>query len=92
MEKIKMYNVNQEMVNQYFKFIKEAGYDYSKDSNGYYFNNGTNMFSIIQTGPFMATYFNKNKSNRWILQDKRAATLNLIDCLQWILKKIQNNL
>jgi hypothetical protein len=86
-----MYDVNQAMVNQYFKFIKQAGFAYSKDSNGFYFNNGTKMFSIIKTGPFMATYYNKKKSNKWILQDKYKSTLKLIDCLQWILKKIQSN-
>jgi DNA-binding transcriptional regulator YhcF (GntR family) len=86
-----MYDVNQAMVNQYFKMIKQSGYVYSKDSNGSYFDNGTKRFSVIKTGPFMTTYYNKKKSNRWVLQDKMTATLKTIDCLQWILKKIQSN-
>ena len=85
-----MFNPNQPMVNQYFAMIKNAGYKYSKDELGYYFDNGLKRFSIMRTGPFVQAFYNKREDGNWKLQDKQTTTIQLYESLQWILQKIQS--
>jgi hypothetical protein len=86
-----MYDANQQLVNQLFQFIKQAGYSYSKDDLGFYFDSGLKRFSIMKTGPFLKTYYNVKEKGKYKLKDKLASTMNLFECLQWILKKIQQS-
>jgi hypothetical protein len=80
---------NKQMVVQYFDFIKAAGFDYSKDNLGFYFDNGLKKFSVIKTGPFMQCYYNKMEKDKWVLKDKSQSTSDILVCLMWILKNIQ---
>ena len=81
--------MNKQLATQYFNFIKQAGFKYSKDDLGFYFDNGLKRFSVINTGPFMQCFYNKKQRNKWVLQDKSKSTTDLIQCLMWILKNIQ---
>jgi len=74
---------------QYFTFLEQAGYQYSKDNLGYYFDNGTNRFSIMKTGPLLMCYFNKKIGKSWNLKSKSQSFLDFNLCLQWILTQIQ---
>jgi hypothetical protein len=75
---------------QYFKTIKQAGYEYSKDSLGYYFTKGDKKFSIMKSGPLFKCYYNINNNGQWILQDNKSDFFDFEQCLIWILQKINN--
>lgn len=81
---------NKQIISQHFNFIKQAGFSYSKDDLGFYFDNGLKKFSVIKTGPFMKCYYNKNEKDQWVLKDKSQNTTDILQCLMWIFAHIQN--
>lgn len=80
---------NKELTKQYLNHIKNAGYQYSKDDLGYYFDNGKEKFSINKTGPFYKCFYNIRKNNTWELKNRKNPTMDFNDCLVWILLNIQ---
>lgn len=87
-----MIDAEQQRVNELYKLIRNYGFKISKDELGYYFDNGPHKFSIMKTGPFMRVYYNILNVNHYELQDKLDTTIRMIDCLEWILRKIQKAL
>ena len=87
-----MISAEQQRVNELYKLIKNYGFKITKDELGYYFDNGPHKFSIMKTGPFFRVYYNILNVNRYELQDKLDTTIRMIDCLEWILRKIQRAL
>jgi hypothetical protein len=79
------------IITQYFNFIKQAGYKYSKDNLGYYFDNGLKRYSIMKTGPMFICYFNIKVNSGFVLKDKSNSTINFEDTLRWVLLKIQQD-
>jgi len=79
--------VDQQLVNQYFKYIKDAGYKYWKDDMGFYFEAGIKRFSIIKVGPFLDVYYNKKENGKYTLQEKITGKIQLLECLQWIYQR-----
>ena len=82
-----MIKSDQQMVNQYFKYLKDMGYKYWKDDMGFYFEAGIKRFSVIKIGPFLDLYYNKRINGKFTLQEKETGKLRMIDCLQWIHKR-----
>ena len=80
---------NKQITTQYLGFIKQAGYQYSKDSLGYYLDNGMKKFSIIKTGPTFICYYNLKLDGGWVLQAKSQSILEFSECLRWVLTNIQ---
>jgi hypothetical protein len=74
---------------QYFKFIEQAGYLYSKDNLGYYFDNGMKRFSIMKTGPSFQCFYNKKSGQGFVLKAKSTNFIDFNHCLQWVLTNIQ---
>lgn len=85
-------DAEQQRVNDLYRMIRTYGFKISKDELGYYFDNGPHKFSIIKTGPFMKVYYNVLNVNHYELQDRLNTTMRMIDCLEWILKKIQREI
>lgn len=83
--------MNKQLTTQYFNFIKQSGYEYSKDDLGFYFNNGLKRYSIMKTGPFFTCYYNKQEKSQWILKDKSMSMTDFVQCLIWVLKSIQTS-
>lgn len=80
---------NKQLTRQYLQFIKQAGFKDSKDTLGYYFDNGTKKFSIMISGPTFNCFYNEKINSAWILKLKKPGVLNIEDCLKWILDCIQ---
>jgi hypothetical protein len=82
--------LNKQLTTQYFNFIKQAGYEYSKDDLGYYFDSGLKKFSIMKTGSMFECYYNVKQSNGgWGLKDKQLGIFDFVQGLRWVLTKIQ---
>ena len=79
-----MIKADQKYVNQYFKYLKDAGFKYWKDKMGFYFEAGIRRFSAIQIGPFLDVYFNKKENGKYVLQEKKTGLIKVLDALQWI--------
>lgn len=75
---------NKQIINQYFKFLKDSGFKYWKDKLGFYLERNLQRFSIIQIGPYYDVYYNKKENNAFILKDKLTGQISLIKVLQWI--------
>lgn len=75
---------NRQIINQYFKFLKDSGFRYWKDKLGFYLERNLQRFSIIQIGPYYDVYYNKKENNTFILKDKLTGQISLIKVLQWI--------
>lgn len=75
---------NKQIINQYFKFLKDSGFKYWKDKLGFYLECNLQRFSIIQIGPYYDVYYNKKENNVFILKDKLTGQISLIKVLQWI--------
>lgn len=83
---------DKQLVQQYRKIIRQAGFNESKNVLGYYYDNGLQKFSIMKTGPIFICYHNINTNGVWTLKQKSTGLLQLDICLQWIVNIIQNNL
>lgn len=82
--------LNRQLTTQYLNFIKQAGYKYSKDDLGYYFDNNLKKFSIMKVGPVFECYYNiKQGSGVWSLKEKKIGFLDFVQGLRWVLEKIQ---
>lgn len=75
--------------NAYYNIIKQAGYKYSKDNMGFYFDNGINKFSIIVIGNIYEFYFNKYENGIYNLIDKQVGVIDLNVILLKIIQIIQ---
>jgi hypothetical protein len=80
------------LTNQYFNFIKQAGYKYWKDGLGYYFDNGSRRFSVMKTGPIFQCYFNVKDNGAWVLKDKSNGILDFDQCLIWVTNNIRKSI
>jgi len=83
---------NEQLTRQYMQFIQQAGFKYSKDNLGYYFDNGTKRFSIMKTGPVFDCYYNIRVNGGWVLKLKKPGVLEFQMCLRWILDVIQKGI
>ena len=82
-----MIESDQQMVNQYFKYIQDSGYRYWKDNLGFYFERGKKRFSVIQVGPLMDVYYNIKQNGKYTLKEKLTGQVLLFNCLRWIYDK-----
>lgn len=85
-----MYNNGQ--TRQYMQFIQGAGFKYSKDDLGYYFDNGVKKFSIMKTGPIFNCFYNIKVEGSWTLKTKSLGVLQFDMCLQWVINMIQQKI
>lgn len=81
-----------QITNQRMQFIKKAGYQYSKDDLGFYFDNGKQRFSIMKTGPIFQCYQNIKTESGWVLKQRSNGILQFDECLTWILNIIQRGI
>lgn len=81
---IDLIKADQQMVNQYFKYLKDASFKYWKDDMGFYFERGVQRFSVIKIGPFLDVYYNKIENGKYVLQEKKTGLIKVLDALQWI--------
>lgn len=81
---------DKQLARQYMQFIEQAGFKYSKNVLGYYYDNGIKKFSIMKTGPVFVCYYNINVNGTWTLKQKSQNLLQFEICLKWILDIIQN--
>ena len=84
-----MSNFDRQRVTQYMNFIKQANYEYSKDSLGFYFDNGVKKFSVLKTGPTFNCFYNKLTDKGWVLKDRKVGFIDFASCLHWVLIGIQ---
>lgn len=75
---------NKQIINQYFKFLKDSGFKYWKDKLGFYLERNLQRFSVIQIGPYYDVYYNKKENNQFVLKGKLTGQISLLKVLQWI--------
>lgn len=80
---------NNQLAKQYGQFLQQAGFKYSKDNLGYYYDNGTKRFSIMKCGPLFNCFYNIKINNNWVLKGKKNGIMQYEICLRWILEIIQ---
>jgi hypothetical protein len=80
---------DRQITTQYLNFIKQAGYQYSKDVLGFYFDNGLKKYSIMKNGPLFQCYYNQKNGTGWALKAKSNTMFQFDECLKWILNNIQ---
>jgi len=83
---------NSQLTRQYMQFIQQAGFKYFKDAIGYYFDNGTKIFSIMQCGPVFNCFYNIKIDGAWVLKLKKPSVLSFEESLKWILYCIQKGI
>jgi hypothetical protein len=84
---------NKQLVKQYLDYIKNAGYKYSKDSLGFYFDNNLRRFSVMKTGPTFQCFLNIRVESGWQLKTKsQAGIVEFYQCLIWINNCIQKQI
>lgn len=80
---------NKQLNTQYFNILKSLNYKYSKDQNGFYFDNGKDKFSVTKIGVnLFQCYHNQISNNQWVLKSKSNIMNDFLYCLMWIVNEI----
>ena len=77
-------NSEKQTVNAYFHFLKTMGYVYQKHDMGFYLDNESKKFSVIQIGELYNLFLYKKEHNELILVEQHPGMISMLLSIQWI--------